>query len=149
MDTNKIICRDEVYGVVRSAIEVLNGMVHGFHEKPYENALTVEFGLCGIPFEQQVRFDVIYKGVKVGDYIPDLIAWGRVVIDTKVIERITHHERGRMINYLRITRLPVGLILNFKHPKLEWERVVGPYAPFENRSRKSTDGGRAPRGRRP
>ena len=47
-----------------------------------------------------------------------------MIVDTKVIEHITDHERGQMINYLRITKLRVGLILNFKHPKLEWERIA-------------------------
>lgn len=47
-----------------------------------------------------------------------------VIVDTKVIDRITDHERGQMINYLRVTGLPVGLILNFKRARLEWERVV-------------------------
>lgn len=45
-------------------------------------------------------------------------------MDTKVIEQITDHERGQMLNYLRITRLKVGVILNFKRAKLEWERIV-------------------------
>ena len=58
------------------------------------------------------------------DYIPDLIAFGSVIIDTKVIQQITNHERGQMINYLRITGLRVGVILNFSRPKLEWERIV-------------------------
>ncbi|MEO6568314.1 MAG: GxxExxY protein [Opitutaceae bacterium] len=97
---------------------------HGLHEKPYENALVVEFGLAGIPFLQQPRFPVLYKTVQVSEYVPDLIAFGKVIVDAKVIERITDHERGQMINYLRITRLPVGVILNFKRAKLEWERVV-------------------------
>ena len=67
---------------------------------------------------------MIYKTVKVSEYVPDLIAHGRVVVDAKVIERITDHERGQMLNYLRITRRPVGVILNFKRAKLEWERLV-------------------------
>jgi GxxExxY protein len=62
--------------------------------------------------------------VKVCEYVPDLIAYGKVVVDAKVIERITDHERGQMLNYLRVTRLPVGVILNFKRAKLEWERLV-------------------------
>ena len=48
----------------------------------------------------------------------------KIIEDTKTIERITDHERGQMINYLRVTGLHLGLILNFKHPKLEFERVV-------------------------
>ena len=57
-------------------------------------------------------------------FIPDLIAFNAVIVDTKVIDRITDHERGLMLNYLRITNLRVGLILNFEHRKLEWERLV-------------------------
>ena len=59
-----------------------------------------------------------------GEYVPDLIAFGQVVVDTKTIERITDHERGQMLNYLRVTRLPVGLLLNFRRARLEWERLV-------------------------
>jgi GxxExxY protein len=86
--------------------------------------MVVEFGLRGISWEQQHRFDVIYKRHHVGFYVPDLIAFGQVIVDAKTIERITDEERGKMINYLKITGLHVGLILNFKHPKLEYERVV-------------------------
>jgi GxxExxY protein len=56
--------------------------------------------------------------------VPDLMASSSVIVDTKVLDRITEVERGKMINYLRITKLRVGLIVNFHKPKLEWERVV-------------------------
>ncbi len=105
-------------------MEVLNEFGHGLHEKPYENAMVVEFGLRGIPFLQQPRYDVLYKKVKVSEYVPDLIAFNAVVVDTKVIEAITDHERGQMLNYLQISHLKVGVILNFKRAKLEWERIV-------------------------
>jgi len=61
--------------------EVLNALGHGLLEKPYENALAVEFGLRKIPFQQQAVFDVLYKGHKVGLFIPDLIAFDTVVVD--------------------------------------------------------------------
>jgi GxxExxY protein len=113
-----------VFQIVGSAIEVLNTLGHGIVEKPYENALVVEFRLRGIPFRQQPIFDVVYKGTKVGLFVPDLIAFDAIVVDTKVIDKITDHERGLMLNYLRITNLRAGVILNFKHRKLEWERMV-------------------------
>src|SRR6266516_3618851 len=84
-----------------------NMLGHGIVEKPYENALVV-----------------LFKGQKVGTFVPDLIVFNSIVVDTKVIDRITDHERGLMLNYLRITNLRVGVILNFKHRKLEWERSV-------------------------
>jgi len=52
----ELLLKDEVYRIVGAAMEVLNGLGHGFHEKPYENALVVEFGLQKIPFTQQPRY---------------------------------------------------------------------------------------------
>jgi GxxExxY protein len=126
MNTNKheLIYKEEVYEIVGSAMEVLNELGHGFLEKPYENALMVEFGLRDIACSQQPSFDLKYKGVKVGLYIPDLIVMNKIVVDTKTIECITDHERGQMLNYLKTTGFRVGVILNFKHAKLEWERIV-------------------------
>jgi GxxExxY protein len=53
-----------------------------------------------------------------------LICFNQIVVDTKTIVKITNHEIGQMLNYLSITNMRVGLILNFKHAKLEWKRVV-------------------------
>ncbi|HET7624676.1 MAG TPA: GxxExxY protein [Verrucomicrobiae bacterium] len=119
-----MLLKDEVYQIVGAAIEVLNGVGHGFHEKPYENALVVEFRHRGIPFKQQPKFNIEYKSETVGVFTPDLIAFDSVVVDAKVIDCITDPERGQMLNYLRITKLRVGMLLNFKHAKLEWERMV-------------------------
>ena len=84
----------------------------------------MEFSLRKIPFKQQPSFDVLYKGQKIGLFVPDLIVFDTLVVDTKVTDKITDHERGLMLNYLRITGLRVGVILNFKHRKLEWERIA-------------------------
>ncbi len=124
MDANNLILKDEVFRVVGFCFEILKEIGHGLHEKPYENALVIELKLSGIPFEQQKKFPVIYKGHSVADYIPDLIVFNQLIVDTKVIERITDHERGQMLNYLKITGHKVGLILNFKRAKLEWERII-------------------------
>lgn len=126
MNTNKheLICKDEVYQIVGCALEVLNTLGHGLLEKPYENALVVEFRRQDIPYAQQPRFPVIYKSVNVGEYIPDLIVFDKIIVDTKTIEKIGNVEKAQMINYLKISGLRVGLILNFKHAKLEWQRFV-------------------------
>ena len=116
--------KKETDDVIGSAFDVINAIGCGFHEKPYENALVVEFAVRGIPFLQQPRFPMLYKGKQISEYVPDLIAFDKVIVDTKVISRITEQEIGQMINYLKITGLPVGLILNFKSPTPEFRRVV-------------------------
>ena len=126
MDTNddRLLLKEEVFRILGRAIEVLNTPGHGLVEKPYENALVVEFGLQRILFQQQPSFHVLYKGHKISLFVPDLIAFDAVVVRTNVIDRITDQERGLMLNYLRITNLRVGVILNFKSARLEWERIV-------------------------
>jgi GxxExxY protein len=121
---SKLLLKAETEQIIGFAFEVLNEIGHGLHEEIYENALTVLFKLNGVAFDQQRRFPVLFRGVEVGEFVPDLIAFGLVIVDTKVIDRITDHERGQMLNYLRITKLRVGLILNFKNARLEFERVV-------------------------
>jgi len=123
-DKNKLKLKGETHAILGAAMAVLNELGHGFHEKPYENALVVEFCRQGIPYAQQPQFDICYQGQKVGEYIPDLIAFDQIVVDTKVIESITEREMGQMMNYLKVTRCPVGLIINFKHAKLEWKRMA-------------------------
>ena len=120
----EFLYKEETDAIIGSAFAVLNELGHGFHEKPYENSLVVEFGHRGIAYMQQPRYPIIYRGVLVSEFVPDLIAFGKIIVDTKVIERITDLEIGQMLNYLKVTALPVGLILNFKNPKLEFRRVV-------------------------
>lgn len=130
MDTNKhelendLLDGDLVYRVVGCCFEVMKEMGHGLHEKPYENALVIAFDDAGLPVNQQEIYPITFREQKVGEYIPDLIVDSAIVVDTKVVDRIGDHERGQMLNYLRITGLRVGLIVNFKHAKLEWQRVV-------------------------
>ena len=72
---NDLLYKEEVYNIVNCAFEVLNMLGHGLLEKPYENALCVEFMARQIPYEQQKRFNIIYKNHKVGEFVPDLIAY--------------------------------------------------------------------------
>ena len=77
----ELILKEEVYAVVSCAIEVLNIRGHGLHEKIYENCLCVEFRLRGIPYTQQERHQVLYKGEVVGEYVPDLVGQEQRIVD--------------------------------------------------------------------
>jgi GxxExxY protein len=121
---NDFLYSEETHAIIGCAFEVINVIGHGLHEKIYENALVVEFELRGIPYSQQPECDVTYKTIPVGKYVPDLIVYDKIVVDTKTIKEITEHERGKMLNYLKIAGLKVGLIINFKHATLEWLRVA-------------------------
>lgn len=121
MDTGAhgFLFKEKTHLIIGCAMEVFNTLGYGLLEKQNENVLCVEFGLRKNPFNQQPRFEVIYKSIKVDEYIPDLI-----VVDVKTIDKITNHKKGEMLNYLKITGLCVGLLLNLMSARLQWERVV-------------------------
>jgi len=75
-------------------------------------------------FEQQHAYPVYYRGEHIDDYIPDLEVEGRLIVEIKTVESITDEHIGQVLNYLRVSGHEVGLILNFKHARLESKRVV-------------------------
>ena len=123
-DEHRFLFKEETHRIIGCAFEVLNTLGHGLLEKPYENALVIEFQQQRVRYSQQPQFPVIYKSVQVGKYIPDLLVFDKIIVDTKVIEKIGSNQKAQIINYLKITVLRVGMLLNFKHAKLEWERIV-------------------------
>ena len=115
---------DEAYALMSCAFEVAQKIGPGLQDKIYGNALAREFELRDIPFIQQIRYSVDYKGKIVGEFIPDLIAYGKIIIETRMIDAITDVEVGQVMNYLRISRHRLALILNFKHTTIETRWVT-------------------------
>ena len=107
-----------------AAFDVSNTLGCGFLEKVYENALVVALKKAGLKISQQVPVRVIYEGETVGDYVADLVVDGTILVEIKAT--VEHHDVyvAQVLNYLRATRLPVGLLLNFGRPKLTHRRLV-------------------------
>lgn len=123
MDVNNEELEALIFELNGAAMAILNALGHGLREKTYERALCVELNHLSISFDQQKRYPVDYREVKIDEYIPDLEIKGTLLLDTKVVPKIGDIEIGQMLNFLKISKKTVGLIQNFKHPKLEW-RVV-------------------------
>lgn len=120
----ELIEKDLVFRIVGCAMRVHRILGRGLREKTYERALQVEFRCETITCSVQSPYPVIYRDEQVDEYIPDLVVEGRVIVEIKSIVSITDLERAQVLNYLRVTGLKVGLILNFRNASLEWERVV-------------------------
>jgi len=119
-----LLLKDEVYEITGCAMSVLNELGHGFAEKVYENALALEFEGKSISYIKQPHKEVFYKGHSVGVYVPDFVVMDKVIVELKTIEKIGNNEKAQVLNYLKATGLNVGVILNFKHSRLDWQRVV-------------------------
>jgi GxxExxY protein len=123
MNVNKEALNELVFKLNGAAMTILNALGHGLREKTYERALCVEMDYLGIRYDQQKHYPVFYREVKIDEYIPDLEIEDTLLLDTKVVPKIGDIEIGQMLNFLKISQKPIGLIQNFKHPKHEW-RVV-------------------------
>ena len=110
--------------VLQCAFRVANVLGHGYLEKVYENALAIELRLAGLTVEQQARFEVLYRDEVVGEYCPDLIVEGTVVLEVKALRALVDANISQCLNYLRVTGHRVGLILNFGTPRIQYRRVL-------------------------
>lgn len=100
-------------------IEVHRELGPGLLESVYETPLRIQLAKNGIRFERQRRIPLIYEGVYVGGYKPDLIVQGEVVVDVKSVLHFEPVFIAQMLTYLRITGLRRGLILNFNKAVLK------------------------------
>jgi GxxExxY protein len=110
--------------VVGSAYEVSNVLGAGFQEKIYERALIEELSLRGVRVKAQAAFPVTYKGKHMGTYSADLVADGQLLVEVKCVEQFSNEHLAQCINYLKASRLHLALLINFRHPKVEWRRIV-------------------------
>jgi GxxExxY protein len=115
---------DLTYRIIGCGMRVHGELGPGLREKPYENALAIELAEQAIPFAKQPSYPIFYHGNIVGDCQPDFVVAGEVVVDCKSIASIGDDELGQMLNYLRIAKLSIGLILNFRGRQLEFKRVA-------------------------
>jgi len=110
--------------IIGAAMTVLNELKPGLDEKLYENALVIELRERGHSVNQQKAYNVQYKGHQIGRLIPDLIVDDLVIADPKVVSAFNETHLAQMTGYLALTGLRLALLLNFKHAKLQWKRVV-------------------------
>jgi len=110
--------------VIGAAYEVSNVLGAGFLEKLYETALIEELGLRGIRAKPQVLFPVTYKGKHIGTYMADLVVEGRLLVEVKCVDQLGNEQLAQCLNYLKASGIKLGLLINFRHPKVEWRRVV-------------------------
>jgi GxxExxY protein len=99
--------------IIGCAIDVHRDLGAGLLERPYEIALCVEFAHQRIRFDKERTIPLVYRGVNVGDFRPDLVVEDAVVVEVKSVDRFEPVFVAQMLTYLRLTGLKRGLILNF------------------------------------
>ena len=118
--------RDQkTYAIIGAAMEVHKELGSGFLEAVYQEALEREFINQGIPYNSQPVVKIYYKGqVLHKTYQPDFTCFDEVIVEIKAMDKLSGLEQAQIINYLKATRLKVGLLVNFGSKSLEHKRFV-------------------------
>ena len=122
----ELILKEEVYQIVGAAMDVYYTLGRGFLEPIYQEALQIELARRNIPFEAQKLLRIEYKGQNLRkEYVADFVCFGQIIIELKACEGLTGRDEGQIINYMKVTHMHVGLLINFcSQARLEWKRYV-------------------------
>ena len=126
MSKNESLFKEETYKIRGAVFKVYKEMGSGFLEAVYHECLRKEFQLQKIPFIEQAKLNLSYKGEALDQrYQPDFICYGKVIIEIKGIKSLADSHSSQLLNYLKATGLKVGLLVNFgAHPKVEISRLA-------------------------
>jgi GxxExxY protein len=117
---------EEGYALMGAAFEVHNVMGGGLLEEIYQQSLEIELQMRGIPFRSKQALDVVYKDqVLAKTYLPDLFVYDKIVVELKAVSALSPDHDAQLMNYMRITRSPIGYLINFGPVgKLEYKRFI-------------------------
>ncbi|MFC2636960.1 GxxExxY protein [Prevotella histicola] len=121
----ELVCKDEAYQIIGAAMAVHNELGSGMREIVYGDALEIEFKLRGIPFQREQTFNVVYKGVELQHKFKcDFVCFKNIIVELKAEKGLTDIDRSQIINYLKITKYPLGILINFGESSLMYERYI-------------------------
>ena len=122
---SELLFKDEVYAIIGAAMEVHNQLGIGFLEPVYQEAMEIELSSRSIPFMPQQEIQIHYKDRDLKKtYRADFLVFNEIIVEIKAIDGLSGHEESQLLNYLKATRLELGLLINFGGNKLEWKRMV-------------------------
>ncbi|MBV9240634.1 MAG: GxxExxY protein [Acidobacteria bacterium] len=122
----ELLYKYEAYEIAGAAMDVYHQLGVGFLEPVYQESLAIELSRRNIPFQREAPFSIFYKGHELNKkYIADFICCEAIVVELKALPRISNIEVAQLINYLKVTRNRVGMLINFgSRPRMEWKRFV-------------------------
>lgn len=114
----------KIYKILGLCMEVHNNLGHGFLEIVYKDALEFEFKRNQIPYEREKEYPVNYKGILLPHrFFADFIVFEKIILEVKGVNGIHDEHVAQAINYLKVSKNEVALVVNFGEPKLTFKRI--------------------------
>ena len=119
-----LLYEEETGKIIKACMNVFNELGSGFLEPVYQEALAIEFELQGIPFQREQKLEITYKGRKLNkEYYADFVCYNKIIVELKAISVLVKANQAQVINYLKATKMKIGLLVNFGSASLKWERI--------------------------
>jgi GxxExxY protein len=119
-----IIYPELSYKIIGAAMKVHKELGSGFLEKVYENSMMVMFKNYKIKAVQQASIKVHFMNEIVGNYIADILVEDKIILELKIIDRISNIHKAQTLNYLKATGLKLAILINFKKQSIEYQRIL-------------------------
>lgn len=115
---------EEVFEIIGAAMEVQKELGRGFAELVYHEALNIELGLRKIPYESEKLITIKYKEkILERTYKADLVCYGNIIVELKSVEKLKTEHTAQLLNYLKATDQPLGILINFGELPLKYKLV--------------------------
>ncbi|MFA5073829.1 MAG: GxxExxY protein [Nitrospirota bacterium] len=121
---NEFLYKDLTKDIIDSAFKVHNALGCGLLEKVYSKALIYDLETKTKKISEEREYKVFYLEKEVGLYYADIVVDDKVIVEVKSVIKLDDIHRAQLLNYLRISGIRVGLLMNFSKPKLEFERLI-------------------------
>jgi GxxExxY protein len=121
-----ILYKNEVFQIIGACMAVHSDKGNGFVEPVYQDCMEIELAHLDIPFKPQANFPIFHRGIQLKhSYTPDLLCYEHIIVELKATKTLADEHRAQVLNYLKVTGLQLGLLVNFgSYGLLEWERII-------------------------
>lgn len=117
------LVHEELTGKILSAcFEVSNELGSRFLESIYQKSLEIALHQKGLKTVEQAPIHVMFRGERVGMFLADILVEEKIIVEIKAVSALTPEHKAQIINYLKATGIEIGLLINFRNPKLEYRR---------------------------
>ena len=125
MGDNKLLFEEETFKIIGICMKVHRTLGAGFLESVYQEALEKEFHLQKIHFQKQLKLNLMYDGHPMKKFfVADFVCDDKILLEIKAASLLVKDAEAQVINYLKSTGLPVGLLINFGQKSLVWKRFI-------------------------
>jgi len=120
-----LILKQEAFEIIGICMEVHRHLGHGFSEIVYKDALEYEFRKNGVKYKREQEFLVHYKDVILPHkFYADFVVLDSIILEIKSVSQLTKSHHAQVMNYLAVSDLPLGLLINFNNDSLIYKRFV-------------------------